>query len=144
MTDTALPGPIDFVLLEFPDQEPSGVAAAALVELIDAGIVRLYDLAAIRKAADGSVGAIELSALPGDGGFAGLSGAQSGLLSDEDVTEAAAAMKPGTIAVLLIFENAWASRFVTAVDSIGGEMIASSRIPAQDIVDALDALEASG
>lgn len=142
MTDNAM-GPIDFVLIEFPDQEPSGEAAAALADLVDAGVIRLYDILAVRKAADGSVSGFEISDLgDGDTGFAVFAGARSGLLGDDDVAEAAAAMEPGTIAVLLIYENAWAAPFVAAARRAGGEMVASARIPAQDIMDALDALEA--
>lgn len=145
MSENALPGPIDFVLLEFPDQEPSGATAGALMDLIDAGIIRLYDLIAVRKAADGSFAALELSELPGDigDGFIRMAGARSGLFSDEDLAEAAAAMEPGTVGVLLIYENAWARAFVTAAHGAGGQLIASARIPTQDVIDALDALEAT-
>lgn len=144
-TDAAI-GPIDFLLLEFPDQEPTGEVADALMDLVDAGLVAVYDLVAIRKAADGAVSTFELTDLTADGvgGFAGFAGARSGLLGDDDIAEAAAAMEPGTIAVLLVFENTWAAPFVAAVHRKGGQMIASSRIPAQQILDALDELEAVG
>jgi dihydroorotase-like cyclic amidohydrolase len=137
-------GPIDYVLLEFPDQEPSGEAAAALADLVDAGIINLYDILAVRKAADGSISGFELTDL-GDGvaGFTVFAGARSGLLGDEDVAEAGAVMAPGTIAVLLVYENAWAAPFVAAARKAGGQMVATARVPAQDIIEALDALEAS-
>lgn len=136
-------GPIDYVLLEFPDQEPSGETAAALMDLVDAGIVRVFDIVAIRKAADGSVSGFEVTDLTSDGAgsFAAFAGARSGLLGDDDIAEAASAMEPGTIAVLLIYENAWAAPFVAAASRAGGQLIASARIPAQDIMDALAALE---
>ena len=136
-------GPIDYVLLEFPDQEPTGETAAALMDLVDAGIVRMYDIVAIRKAADGSVSGFEVTDLTSDGAgsFATFAGARSGLLGDEDIAEAASAMEPGTIAVLLIYENAWAAPFVAAAWRAGGQVIASARIPAQDVMDALAALE---
>lgn len=59
-------GPIDYVLLEFPDQEPSGETAAALMDLVDAGIVRVFDIVAIRKAADGSVSGFEVTDSEGE------------------------------------------------------------------------------
>jgi len=55
---------------------------------------------------------------------------------------AADAMVPGTLAVLIVYENTWAVPFVAAARESGGEMIASARIPAQDVMDALDSLEA--
>lgn len=137
-------GPVDYVLLEFPDQEPSGEAAAALAEIVDAGIINLYDILVVRKAADGSVAGFELTDLgEGVAGFTVFAGARSGLLGDEDIVEAGSAMTPGTIGVLLVYENAWAAPFVAAAHKAGGQMVATARIPAQDIIDALDALEAT-
>ncbi len=135
-------GPIDFVLLEFPDQKPSGHVAEALLDLIDAGTIRLYDIVAVRKAADGGVTGFELTDIPGD--LAQLAGARSGLLTDEDFAEVGAAMEPGTIGVLLVYENAWAAPFVAAARAAGGEMVVSTRLAAQDVMDALDAAEAAG
>jgi dihydroorotase-like cyclic amidohydrolase len=145
MTEDGVHGPIDFVLLEFPDQEPTGQTAAALLDLVDSGTIRVYDIVAIRKSADGDVEAIEISTLPGASGdgFDALSGARSGLLGDDDVADAAEAMEPGTIAVLLVYENSWAIPFVRAAFDAGGQLIASARIPAEEVMAALDALEAA-
>ncbi len=73
--------------------------------------------------------------------FAEFEGASAGLLSDEDADEAANALEPGTSAALLVYENAWAAPFAAAVRRSGGELVASGRIPAQDLIDALDAAE---
>lgn len=135
-------GPIDYVLLEFPDQEPTGETAAALMALVEAGTIRVYDIVAVRKTADGTVSGFEVSDLPGQGTtFAAFAGARSGLLGEDDVAEAAAALEPGTIAVLIVYENSWAAPFVAAARNAGGQLVASARIPAQAIMDALDELE---
>jgi hypothetical protein len=60
-------GPIEFALLEFPDQKLTGEFAASLMGVVDAGIIQVYDIAAIRTAADGSVSGFELSELDGIG-----------------------------------------------------------------------------
>lgn len=142
---TNVMGPVDYLLLEFPDQEPTGEGAAALAELVDAGIIHLYDIVAVRKDAAGNLSGFELTDL-GDGftGFAAFAGARSGLLGDEDIEEAGGVMEPGTIAVLLVFENTWARRFVAAAMNAGGQVVASARIPADEIVAALDELDADG
>ena len=51
-------------------------------------------------------------------------------------------MEPGTLAVLIVYENLWAIPFVAAALESGGQMIASARIPATDVMAALEALEA--
>ena len=136
-------GPVDFVLLEFPGDRLTGEAAAALMDLVERGVIRLYDLMVISKNQDGSVDLLELGEQPGVGGFALFAGARSGLLGDDDMREAAAAMEPGTVAALLVYENAWAIPFVAAARNSGGEVIASARIPAADIMAALETLEPS-
>ena len=78
------------------------------------------------------------------GAFFAFEGARSGLLGDEDVEEAAGAMEPGTVAALIVYENLWAIPFVAATLRAGGQMIASQRIPALDVMAALDAIEAAG
>ena len=135
-------GPIDFVLIEFPTDRLTGEAGPALVDLVEREVIRLLDLLVISKGADGSVEGIELTdPLSAGGGFEYFAGAQTGLLGDEDVAEAAAAMEPGTVAALIVYENLWAAPFVSAVRNSGGELIASARIPATDVIAALDALE---
>ena len=138
---TEVHGPVDFVLLEFPADRLTGEASKALIDLVERGVIRLYDLMVISKGSDGSVEAMELTDPAGSGGFSYFAGARSGLLGDDDLDEAAAAMEPGTVAALIVYENAWAIPFVAAARSSGGELIASARIPAQAIMDALDELE---
>jgi hypothetical protein len=145
MTTGDVHGPIDFVLMEFSADRLTGGAAQALLDLVDKGIVALYDVLVVGKADDGSTYAVDLADdVEQVGGFADLAGVRSGLLSDEDMQEAAAAMQPGTLAVLIVYENTWAVPFVAAAMESGGELIASARIPAQDVMDALDSLEANG
>ena len=145
MSDADVHGPIDFLLLEFPGDRVTGRTAEALGDLVDRGVVRLYDLVVLRKQADGSIAAVALEgASDGQaGGFVAFAGARSGLLSDSDLADAAATMNPDTIAALIVYENAWAIPFVAAALEAGGAPIASARIPATDVAAALDALDAS-
>lgn len=142
MDDSIEMGPIDYLLVEWPGRQPNGEAAPYLVDLVDRGLIRILDLAFIAKDEDGSVAGLELADL-GDGAaeLSVFEGASSGLLSDDDVGEAAAALEPGTSAALLVYENSWAAPFAGAVRRSGGQLVASGRIPAEDILAALDAAE---
>jgi hypothetical protein len=139
MSDTDAHGPIDFVLLEFPGDKPLDETAGALMDLVDRGLVAIYDLVAIRKESDGSFSGIALDELGSS--FTAFTGARSGLLGDEDIQDAADALEPGTVAALIVYENLWAGPFVGAALRAGGQMIATARIPAVDVIAALDALE---
>jgi hypothetical protein len=137
-------GPIDYVLIEWPGRQPNGTVAPHLVDLVERGVIRILDVAFITKGEDGSVAGIELADLgDGAGELTVFEGASSGLIGDDDIAEAASALEPGTSAALLIFENTWAAPFVGAVRRTGGQLVASGRIPAEDVLAALDAAEAN-
>ena len=109
--------------------------------VIEAGTIRLLDLVIARKEDDGTLEVIDIDGLGDVTSFVQFSGARSGLLGDDDVKEAGNALAPGTTAALIVFENAWAAPFITAARKNGGEVVASMRIPASDVIAALDALE---
>jgi uncharacterized membrane protein len=137
-------GPIDYLLVEWPGRQPNGEVAPELVALVDRGLIRILDLVFIAKDEDGSVAALELADLGGEvTELAVFEGASSGLLGDDDLEQAGDVLEPGTSAALLVFENTWAAPFVGAVRRSGGELVASGRIPAQDILDALEASESA-
>lgn len=144
MSDTGneVHGPIDYVLLEFPRDRLTGQAGPALMDLVERGVIRLFDLLVVSKGEDGMVEVLELTdPLSESGGFHYFAGASSGMLGEDDVREASEALTPGTVAALVVYENTWAAPFVAAVRSSGGELVASARIPAGDVIAALDALD---
>jgi uncharacterized membrane protein len=138
-------GPVDYVVLEWPDHQPAtGEVQPLLLNLVDRGIIRILDIAFVAKGRDGSVSSIEVG-----GGlqqlaaaFAELEGASSGLLGDDDLHEAAAALNPGTSAAVLVWENRWAAPVAAALRRSGGQLVASGRLPVQAILASLDAVEA--
>jgi hypothetical protein len=138
-------GPIDFVLVEFPEDADTKACGDAILDLLERNVIRLLDLLVIRKALDGSYAGVDLTdvTLAGVGGFTAFEGARSGLIHDDDLSAAVEVLKPGTVAALLVFENTWAAPFVGAALDAGGELIASQRIPAPDVLEALDRLDAT-
>ena len=48
-------GPIDFFVIEFPHRRTAGEGLPLLVDLVDRGIIRVLDLAFLRKESDGTV-----------------------------------------------------------------------------------------
>ena len=136
-------GPIDYLVVEFPGNRRTGEGFPLLVDLVDRGLIRILDLTFIRKDADGSVTGLEIGDLTGDGelDLAVFEGASSGLLGQDDLEEAAAALEPGSSAGVLIYENLWAAPFAAALRRGGAELVASGRIPVPAVLAALDAIE---
>jgi uncharacterized membrane protein len=144
MTDTPIDemGPIDYVVLEWRGRRPADEVAPMLLDLVDRGIIRILDVAFLTKNDDGSTVRLEMAELgDGHGAFVEFDGASSGLLGDDDIDDAAAALEPGTSAAVLVWENLWAAPVATALRRSGGQLVASGRIPVQAILAALEAAE---
>lgn len=139
-------GPVDWIVVEFPGSRFKGEIAPALGELVERGIVRVLDLLLIRKGEDGTLDFHELSDLDESeiGGLRAYEGELATLLSEDDVTAAAAAVEPGSTAALLVWENSWAAPFGSAVRRAGGQLVASGRIPVQALLAAIEQDEGQG
>lgn len=144
MVGSDVHGPIDTLVIEFPEATPGEQTAEALRALVDLGIVRLFDLMVVHKGGDGVCTIVE----PGTaatGSLAGLlpfAGARSHLLGEDDLDDLSDVLEPGTAAAVIVYENAWAVPFVAAARSEGADVVASLRIGAQELMDALDADDA--
>jgi len=135
-------GPVDYIVVEFPPgvSNFTGEMAAELDKLVSARTVRVLDLIVLTKGEDGEIDALEIE----DTGVGDLRTAEAelaGLLAEEDVVNLAAAMKPGTTAGVLVWENIWAAPFASAARRAGGQLIADGRIPIQAILASIEADE---
>jgi Family of unknown function (DUF6325) len=139
-------GPIDIVVIAYPADAPmTGEAVPIVVDLVERGIIRVLDVLFVMKNADGTFSGFEAKDLDakGFGEFKEFEGASSGLLGEEDVATTAEAIEPGSAAVMIVYENRWAAPFAAAVRRNGGVVVDNQRIPVQDVMDALDAVEAT-
>ena len=136
-------GPVDYLVVEFPAGESTfnGEMAEELLSLVDAGTIRIIDLLVLTKDAEGAIDAMELSDLEGAGELLRLEAELAELLAEDDVVHLAAAMDPGSVAGVLIYENLWAAPFASAARRAGGQLIANGRIPIQAILAAIEADE---
>jgi len=134
-------GPVDYLVVEFPPgaQNFTGEMAAELVRLSDAGTIRVLDLMILQKAADGSVDAYEIDDTEDAGEIRALEAQVSEILAADDVVHLAAAMEPGSVAGVLVWENTWAAPFASAARRSGGQLIATGRIPIQAIAASIEA-----
>ena len=100
-------GPIDYLVLEFPQAKITGEGMAALLDLVERGIIRILDLRFVVVGEDGSFTAMALADLDHDGklDLAVFEGAQSGLLGNDDLAEAAKLVAPSTAVGLLVYET---------------------------------------
>jgi uncharacterized protein DUF6325 len=141
-TDVDELGPVDYVVVEFPADRAnfSGAMAAELTALVERGAVRVLDLILLKKELDGSVEGFESHDF-GDidlGGLRELETELALLLAEEDVESIGAALEPGSVAAVLVWENVWAAPFGSAVRRSGGQLVASGRIPIQALAAVIE------
>ncbi|MEU0370680.1 DUF6325 family protein [Streptomyces sp. NPDC006283] len=137
-------GPVDYLVVEFPGSRMTGEGFPLLVDLVDRGIIRILDLVFVRKDSDGSVSGLELQDVGEEADLSVFEGASSGLLDQDDLTEAGAALEPGNSAAVVVYENVWAAPLARALRRGGAQMVASGRIPVQALMASLDATEPGG
>jgi hypothetical protein len=139
-------GPVDIVVIGFPPDAPrTGEAVPIFVDMVDRGVIRVLDVLVIQKDTDGKVARLEIAELGGEvlESLVVFDGARSGMLSEDDAALAGEALEPAEAAVLICFENAWAAPFVTAVRRNGGQLLAFQRVPTQELIDTVNALDAA-
>jgi hypothetical protein len=141
MSDLQTMGPVDYLVVEFKGNRMTGEGIPILLDLVDRGTIRILDLAFMMKDDAGSVRRLAFDDIPGEvqPDFTVFEGASSGLLTDEDLREAGAAIEPGNAAGILVYENAWAAPFAMALRRGGAQLVASGRIPAEELLAASSA-----
>jgi uncharacterized membrane protein len=132
-------GPVEYVVIAFPGNRFKGEIVPAIAELVDNDIVRIIDVAFIKKDADGTVTMFEYDSLDDvlAFGFADIDGEAGGVLNDEDLELAAEALVPDSSAALVVWEHRWAVRVSQAIRDAGGRIIAGERVPDEIVEQAL-------
>ncbi|MCC5953903.1 MAG: hypothetical protein JJU45_17550 [Acidimicrobiia bacterium] len=132
-------GPMELVVVGFPDADFHGGIAPAIGRAIDQGSIRVADLIFIEVDDNGDALGLELSDLPDHvrGPFADLALDGTTLLSEEDVEDVAAMLEPGSAVAVMLFEHVWARELVGALAEANGEVLSVQRIPAEAVEQVL-------
>jgi uncharacterized membrane protein len=130
-------GPVDYAIIAFPGNRFRGEIAPAIGELVEAGTIRVIDVAFVGKDQDGNAVAMELTQLDPDvqEGLEKVGIEVGGLFNEDDLMDAADGLEPNSSAALLVWENVWARKVAQAMRDAGGELLAFERLP-HDVVQA--------
>jgi uncharacterized membrane protein len=128
-------GPVEFFLIGFDGERPGPEVVDAILDLVRSDTLKLLDLVFATRSPDGELTVIEIEDVADDWGLTGLDGDELGLAGEEDITELADVIEPGTSAALLIVEHLWARRFADALYRAGGQVLLTQRIAAPDVDD---------
>jgi Family of unknown function (DUF6325) len=141
MTDLEF-GPVELVLAAFEGDRPKAGVLDAILDLADAGTVRLLDLVYVTRAETGEIDWIELDEAGIEIGEIDL--AASGIASHEDLEELTGRLPLGTSALLLVVELTWAKHLASRLFEADGFVVDSVRIPAPVVNAVVEEVRAAG
>ena len=144
MDDDVL-GPIDYLAVEYPDGLMTGEGFELVLDLVERDIIRVLDLEFVAKFSDGTVQKVALADIEHSGtvDVTLWQGASSGLLDQSDLDTLSAAIQPGSLAGILVYENVWATPLMKALDASTARLVGYDRIMVDDLVAALDESESA-
>lgn len=122
-------------MLTFPGTTVDAAVTDALAEVVGNGTVTLLDLIVLSMDAAGAVTELEIDDDLDQVGLTGLTAADIDLVSDEDLAVVRASMAPESTAVVVVFEETWATRLAAAVRGADGEVALHVQVP-RDAVEA--------
>lgn len=132
-------GPVELVVLSFPETRPSPSTVEALKQVLANGYVTLLDLVYLAKDHDGSVSQIDVDEQLEDVGLGGLAFDAVALLNDDDLDVVRESMEPGTAAAVIVYEETWARSFAATVRQDGGEVALHVQVPRDAVLSAVQA-----
>jgi hypothetical protein len=145
MTKAADVGPVEYLIVAFPGNQFRGEIAPALADLVEAGTIRIIDIAFASKDENGDIAAFELSDLDPEvrEGLEKLGATSGGLFNEEDLMAAGEELDPNSSAALLVWENVWAKPVADAIRDAGGELFDYDRVPHEVVVAAREWAQAN-
>lgn len=128
---------VECIIVALPEAGSAQGVAAALAGLVDSAVIRILDLATVtRDRRSGQLKIIQLGELEA-AARALIDDDIGDLLTNNDVTLAAAALRPGSTGIVILVEDRWAASLSAAAQSAGGRVIGGRRIPQSGIEAAL-------
>jgi len=154
-------GPVQLLVVSFPEPNFSGQIIAELNRLREAHLVRLVDALAVQKNSDGTLVALQWSDLSIEeaedlgatvGALIGLglcaadsvtAGAEAGraegahvhLIPDAEMWDVADSIEPGSAAVIALIEHLWAAPLRDAILEAGGIPVSDGWVHPMDLVE---------
>jgi len=135
-------GPVDIAIIAFPGNDFRGEIAPALADLVDAGTIRIIDIAFAGKSSSGDTVGFELTELDPEiqKGLDKLGIEVSGLLTEDDLKSVAETLEPDSSAAMIVWENVWARKVTQAMRDAGGVLLAFDRVPHEIVQAAREAV----
>lgn len=130
-------GPVDFLVVEYPDGRLSADGFETIRELSKDDTIRVLDIEFVKHDEAGALVVLDAGDVSDDPRLAELAGAGSGLLDEEDLIVLAGLVDPDASAAIIVVENTWTLRFAAGLSRHGARLVATGGIDVEDLDAAL-------
>jgi hypothetical protein len=124
-------GPLEYMVIGCPGNQFMREVVPQLNAIQEKGQIQVVDLLFIRKAADGTVTALEVSDLNDDerAAFGPMQESLLGLITPEDILTLSGLLPADTSAAIVLLEHLWLNQLEEAVDRANGIVYIGGMIP---------------
>ena len=137
-------GPLEYLVIGFEGNRFDGSIAHEIGKVVENKTIRLVDVVFLMKDTAGDVAVVEIDNKedPRFASFSTLLGDSIGLLTPEDIESIALGLRPGTSALVMLFEHRWAVDIKDAMQAAGGFLVGRATIPPEVLEEMSEELEA--
>ncbi len=137
-------GPCSVLAIQSQDFTMRGEVLAALIELVQKGILRVADVVVVRKDGEGQVVASEIRDLAENEMrmFDPLDATVTGLLSNDDIQDIGKLLDNNAAAGLLVVEHLWANKLAEAIENANGKIVMNRLLMPEVLEENLELIEA--
>lgn len=124
-------GPLEYLVIGCSGNQFTSEIVPELNSIQEKGLIRVVDLLFVRKNADDTVTALEVSDLEDDelAAFGPLLESLMGLITPEDVMTLSSTLPADTSAAIVLLEHLWLNKLEAAVERANGVIHIGGMIP---------------
>jgi len=124
-------GPLEYLVIGCPGNQFTSEIVPELNSIQEKGLIQVVDLLFVRKHADDTVTALEVSDLEDDelAAFGPLLESLTGLITPEDVMTLSRTLPADTSAAIVLLEHRWLNTLEEAVERADGVVYIGGMIP---------------
>jgi uncharacterized membrane protein len=124
-------GPLEFIVIESKGHTFMQEVLPELDNIQEGDLIRVVDLAFVRKDSSGTVSVLEVHELNDEelALFGSIRENLSGVLTHEDIVSLTGAVPPDTSAVIVLLEHAWLVRLSEGLNRANATLVAGGMVP---------------
>ncbi len=124
-------GPLEYMVIACPGNQFTSEIVPELSSIQEKGLIRVVDVLFVRKNADNTVSALEVSDLEDDeqAAFGPMQESLKGLITPQDIVTLSSTLPSDTSAAIVLLEHLWLQKLEDAVERANGVVHIGGMIP---------------